>query len=98
MRELVGSHRAMTANDFMRDIGRGIGAASNTITTGITIATETTMITTDMVTTIGTAITIATTRDSCNFSQQVDADARDAISALQAGMRFSLTSGERRTC
>jgi len=58
----------MTANDFMPDIGRGIGAASNTITTGITIETETTMITTDMVTTIGTAITIATTRDSGNFS------------------------------
>jgi hypothetical protein len=57
----------MTANDFMPDIGRGIGAASNTITTGTTIEIATTTITTDMMTTIGTAITIATTRDSRNF-------------------------------
>jgi hypothetical protein len=64
----------MTASDFMRDIGRGIGAEWNTITTGITIETETTMITTGMVTTIGTAITITTTRNSGNFSWQPEAD------------------------
>ena len=77
-KELVGSHRAMTASDFMRDIGRGIGAAWNTITTGITIETETTMITTGMVTTIGTAITITTTRNSGNFSWQAEANVGDA--------------------
>lgn len=87
-RELVGSHHAMTANDFTQDIGKGIGAASNTITTGITIATATTMITTDMMTTIGMAITIATTRDSYNFSPEAAADVGGAISALQAGMRY----------
>jgi hypothetical protein len=66
-KERIGSHLTMTANDITRDTGMGDTAALNTFTTRITTETATTMIMTDMMTTIGTVITITTTRNNAPY-------------------------------